>query len=64
MRLAPAVLSLSLAIIGLGLVAPPVQADPDPHQRLKEHVRDMVQDVKAAPTAAWKRAILDEASAP
>lgn len=40
--------------------APPATADENPHERLKQHVREVVQEVKNAPTAAKKRSILDE----
>ena len=51
-----------LLVLAAGLVfaAPSAQADVTPHDRLKKHVRDVVQNVKAAPTAAKKREILDE----
>ena len=35
-------------------------ADINPRKKLKQHVRSMVQKVKAAPTAERKRALLDE----
>jgi len=41
-------------------IAGPVQADVNPREQLKQHVRDIVKTVKDAPTAAKKRAILDE----
>ncbi|PSQ96052.1 MAG: hypothetical protein BRD55_08385 [Bacteroidetes bacterium SW_9_63_38] len=52
----------ALVVLALMLlaVATPVQADINPHKKLKQHVRSMVQDVKAAPTAEKKRALLDE----
>jgi len=37
----------------------PAQADVNPREQLKQHVRDAVEKVKAAPTAAEKRSILD-----
>ncbi len=53
----PGVFTLIVAMLA---TAPTAQADTNPHEKLKEHVRDIVQKVKAAPTAAKKRAILDE----
>jgi hypothetical protein len=50
---------LALAILLLAAV-PSAQADTNPREKLKQQVRDIVQTVKAAPTAAKKRAILDE----
>lgn len=47
-------------IVGLlAGTAVPAQADIDPHKQLKEHIREVVQDVKAAPTAERKRELLD-----
>jgi len=51
------VLALTVAMLA---AAPSAQADVNPREKLKQHVRDMVQTVKAAPTAPKKRAILDE----
>jgi ribosome assembly protein YihI (activator of Der GTPase) len=58
----PSVLRRSaVAVLAVGLLAlSPARADVNPHEKLKQHVRDVVQAVKAAPTAAEKRAILDE----
>lgn len=52
----------ALVVLALGLLsmAGPARADIDPHEKLKEHVRSIVQTVKEAPTAEQKRAILDE----
>lgn len=52
--------SLLVLAVGLAAVVPPARADVNPREKLKQHVRDVVQTVKAAPTAAKKRAILDE----
>lgn len=54
--------TFSLFLVALGLLSSPrlAHADVNPHQRLKKHVRDVVQRVKAAPTAAKKREVLDE----
>jgi hypothetical protein len=52
--------AVGLFVLAAGLVAAPARADLTPQDRLKRHVRDVVQTVKAAPTAARKRAILDE----
>lgn len=60
MRLASC-LSAALAFsLIFGAWAPPALADENPHERLKQHVREVVQEVKNAPTAAKKRSILDE----
>lgn len=54
-------LSLTVVLIaGLMFATQPVQADTTPHEQLKQHVRDIVQEVKAASTPAEKRSILDE----
>jgi polyhydroxyalkanoate synthesis regulator phasin len=45
---------------GLLLVTAPARADVTPHEQLKQHIRDAVEKVKAAPTAAEKRSILDD----
>lgn len=47
-------------VLVLGVWSSPAQADTNPHERLKEHVRDVVQRVKRAPSPEKKRAILDE----
>ena len=60
MRTASRLLGLLTLAVGLVLAVPPAQADVNPRETLKRHVRDVVQSVKAAPTAAKKRAILDE----
>lgn len=60
MRTASRLLGLLSLALGLVLAVPPAQADVTPREALKRHVRDVVQSVKAAPTAAKKRAILDE----
>jgi len=52
--------AVGLFVLAAGLVTVPARADLTPQERLKRHVRDVVQTVKAAPTAARKRAILDE----
>lgn len=44
----------------LAFVVAPAQADVNPHEQLKQHVREVVENVKAAPTAAEKRSILDD----
>jgi ribosome assembly protein YihI (activator of Der GTPase) len=49
-----------LVAFGLLSVVGTAHADINPHKKLKEHVRSMVQEVKAAPTAERKRALLDE----
>ena len=51
--------TLALAC-SLAFVVAPAQADVNPHEQLKQHVRDVVEEVKNAPTAAEKRSILDE----
>jgi len=51
---------LGLFVLVAGVAVAPAQADVTPQDRIKEHVRDIVQTVKAAPTAARKRALLDE----
>lgn len=60
MRLAFRLSSVLGFLIVLAAWASPAEADIDPHERLKQHVRDVVQKVKRAPTAAKKRAILDQ----
>jgi len=45
---------------GLLLVTAPARADVTPHEQLKQHIHDAVEKVKAAPTAAEKRSILDD----
>ena len=45
---------------GLLLVTGPARADVTPHEQLKQHIHDAVEKVKAAPTAAEKRSILDD----
>jgi septal ring factor EnvC (AmiA/AmiB activator) len=54
--------ALGLALLVAGLLAPAgtARADVNPHDRLKSHVRDVVQEVKEAPTAEKKREILNE----
>jgi len=52
--------AVGLFVLAAGLVAAPARADVPPQERLKRHVRDVVQTVKAAPTPVRKRAILDE----
>lgn len=54
--------SLVLLLFAIGLVSPAQTArgDVNPHSRLKKHVRDVVQKVKAAPTATEKRSILNK----
>lgn len=59
MRVSPRILGAVLVVVGL-LSATPVQADINPRKKLKQHVRDIVQTVKAAPTPAKKRTLLDE----
>lgn len=51
-----------VAILVVGFVLPTAQAvaDVDPHEQLKQHLRDVVHKVKAAATPAEKRSILDE----
>lgn len=53
---------LGVLVLASGLVgwARPALADVDPHDRLKQHLREVVQKVKKAPSAAEKRSILDE----
>jgi hypothetical protein len=41
-------------------VTAPARADVTPHEQLKQHIHDAVEKVKAAPTAAEKRSILDD----
>jgi septal ring factor EnvC (AmiA/AmiB activator) len=60
MRLSSRLFSVPILAIIFGLVAVPAHADVNPHERLKQHIRDIVKSVKAAPTAAKKRSILDE----
>lgn len=60
MRLAARGFGSLVFVLGLILAVSPAQADVSPHDRLKKHVRDVVQSVKAAPTAAEKREILDD----
>jgi hypothetical protein len=60
MRSAARLLGVLTLTVGLVAAAPPAQADANPRETLKRHVRDVVQTVKAAPTAAKKRALLDE----
>lgn len=60
MRITSCLTSVLASLLVLAASTSPVKADIDPHERLKKHVRDVVQKVKAAPTAAKKRAILDE----
>jgi thioesterase domain-containing protein len=49
-----------LVAFGLLSVVGTAHADVNPRKKLKQHVRSMVQEVKAAPTAEQKRALLDE----
>ena len=49
-----------LVALGLLSVVGTAHADVNPRKKLKQHVRSMVQEVKAAPTAEQKRALLDE----
>ena len=49
-----------LVALGLLSVVGTAHADINPRKKLKQHVRSMVQKVKAAPTAERKRALLDE----
>lgn len=51
------VLFLAAGLIGM---VSPAQADVNPHERLQQHVRDVVQDVKSAQVPAVKRSILDD----
>lgn len=60
MRLTFGLSSFFSFMLILGAWASPAEADTNPHERLKEHVREVVQRVKRAPTAEKKRAILDE----
>jgi hypothetical protein len=46
--------------LGLLSVVGTAHADVNPRKKLKQHVRSMVQEVKAAPTAEQKRALLNE----
>lgn len=59
MRLRSYILPLALFAIGLGLLSSPALADVSPHDQIKKQVRDLVQEVKEAPSAAEKRSILD-----
>lgn len=59
MRLRSYLLSVALLAVSLGLVSSPALADVSPHDRLKKQVRNLVQEVKDAPTAAEKRSLLD-----
>lgn len=49
-----------LVVFGLLSVLGTARADVNPREKLKQHVRSMVQKVKAAPTAEKKRTLLDE----
>ena len=49
-----------LVALGLLSVVGTAHADVNPRKKLKQHVRSMVQEVKAAPTAEQKRALLNE----
>jgi ribosomal protein S20 len=60
MRRSCSLFGLALLVAGLLLPAAPARADVNPHDRIKSHVRDIVQTVKEAPTAEKKRAILNE----
>lgn len=60
MRLVPRLSAPLGFLFLLAAFASPAEADTDPHERLKQHVRTIVQKVKRAPTAAKKRAMLDE----
>ncbi len=60
MRLASRLVPVGILAIIFGLVTAPALADVNPREKLKQHVRDIVKRVKAAPTAAKKRSILDE----
>lgn len=60
MRLTSSLFGVLGFLLVLVASASPVKADINPHERLKQHVRDIVQKVKEAPTATKKRAILDE----
>lgn len=46
--------------LGCAVAIPPAHADINPHEQIKDHVREIVQTVKAAPNADEKRALLDE----
>lgn len=60
MRFASRLVPVGILAIVFGLVVAPARADVNPHEKLKQHVRDIVKSVKEAPTAAEKRSILDE----
>lgn len=60
MHLPSRTLTVAVLTVGLTLAAPTAHADTTPHDQLKQHVRDIVQKVKAARSASEKRAILDE----
>jgi hypothetical protein len=60
MRSVARLLGLFTLAVGLVAAVPPAQADVNPREKLKRHVRDIVQTVKAAPTPAKKRALLDD----
>lgn len=60
MSVATRLLTFLALAVGLVASASPAHADINPHEQLKDHVREIVQTVKAAPTAEKKRAILDE----
>ncbi len=60
MRFAVRLFPVGAFVIVFGLVASPAQADVDPHEKLKEQVRDIVSSVKTAPTATEKRSILNK----
>lgn len=60
MRHAVGLFGLLGLLLAFAPPASPAKADVNPHERLKQHLRDVVQKVKRAPTAAKKRALLDE----
>lgn len=60
MRLASGVSGGLAFLLILATWTSPAKADVNPHERLKQYVREVVQKVKRAPAAAKKRAILDE----
>ncbi len=60
MRSAFRLTSVFALACGLAFGGSPAQADVNPHEQLKHYVRDVVEKVKAAPTAAEKRSILDD----
>lgn len=60
MSIATRLLGFLALAVGVAATAGSAHADTTPHEQLKDHVRDIVQTAKAAPTATEKRAILDE----